>query len=133
MSEYKVVEIDFKDEQVLIDSLKQMGYEPRVCDEAIPLEGYQGDKREQKAHIILPRKQVGSASNDVGFERTEDGFKLHVSQFDRAWRTGNKIIKLKQTYAEKKIRKTVSKKSKYTIKSRTEQEGKIKLKIKVLY
>ncbi len=133
MSEYKVVEVDFKDEQVLLDSLKQMGYEPRICKEGTNLEGYQGDKREQKAHIILPRKQVGGASNDVGFERTKDGFKLHASQFDRAWRTGHKITKLRQTYAEKKITKTVSKKSKYTIKSRTEQEGKIKLKIKVLY
>lgn len=107
-----------------------MGYNPQVFKEAQQLEGYQGDKRENKAHIIIPRRQVGVSSNDVGFERSKNGFKLHASEYDAAWRTGFKIKKLKQTYAEKQIIKTIKSKSKYSIKNRIEVDGKIKMTIR---
>ncbi|MCD6435227.1 MAG: DUF1257 domain-containing protein, partial [Clostridiales bacterium] len=100
-------------------------------DMPVPLEGYRGDKREQKAHIIIPRKQVGGASNDVGFEKTECGFKLHASAFDKAWRTGNKIDQLRLNYSEKRIMKTIRKKTKFTVKSReVDKSGKIKIRIR---
>ena len=108
-----------------------MGYVPNVYDMPVPLEGYRGDKREQKAHIIIPRKQVGMSSNDVGFEQTENGWKLHASEFDRPWRTGDKIDKLRTTYSEKRIMKTIRKKTKFSVKSReVDKTGKIKIRIR---
>ena len=74
MSEYHVVETGFKDEPVLISTLKEMGYEPEIHKTAKNLYGYAGKKRDQKANIIIPRAQVGSASNDIGFERVKKGF-----------------------------------------------------------
>jgi hypothetical protein len=134
MSEYRVIDVEFRDEKVLIDALKEMGYNPTVTDESRPLQGYQGDDREQKAHIIIPRKQVGGSSNDVGFERIEKGFKLHASEFDRSWRTGEKIKTLKQTYSEKFITNKIRKNSKYSLRSRNKtKDGKIRIKIRRIY
>lgn len=109
-----------------------MGYkEIEIHKEATNLYGYQGDKRPEKAHIIIRRRFVGSASNDVGFIRENNRYRVVASGYDSAWRTGNKINKLKQTYGEKVIMKTVSKNAKYRFVSRKENEkGEIKIKVK---
>jgi hypothetical protein len=50
------------------------------------LEGYHGDMREQKAHIIIRRQHVGGSSNDIGFEKKSDGsWVAHVSDFDKSF------------------------------------------------
>ena len=123
MSEFHLIDVVFNDEDVLVQSLKEMGYTPITSVHAKPLHGYQGDKREQKAHIIIPRSQVGSASNDVGFERVGNGFKLHASEFDHQWRSGQKLKTLNKKYAEHKIGKEILKSGKYRITSRKENKN----------
>lgn len=133
ISEYHVVEIAFKDEGVLIQTLKEMGYEPSIHQNAVNLYGYQGDKREQKAHIVIPRSQVGVASNDVGFEKVDGGFVLHASEYDRSWRNGSTLKQLKQGYAENKLKKTISVLSNYHIFSRKQKEnGQIEIQLKIV-
>jgi hypothetical protein len=133
MSEYHIIEVKFKDEGVLLTTLRDMGYEPEIHSEAKHLRGFQGDKRSQKANIILPRVQVGRASNDVGFERVDGGFVLHASQFDSAWRDGAKIKALKMGYAENKLKKTVSVMSNCSIFSRKQNEkGQIEIQLRVM-
>jgi hypothetical protein len=56
-----------------------MGYQPKVNDVAQNLYGYLGDKREQKAHIIIPRSQITSASNDIGLEKVGKTYIIHTS------------------------------------------------------
>lgn len=54
-----------------------------VHEERQNLFGYQGDMRAQKAHLIIRRQNVGSASNDLGFEKKADGsWAFHVSNYD---------------------------------------------------
>jgi len=109
-----------------------MGYNPEVHSEAKHLRGFQGDKRSQKANIILPRTQVGRASNDVGFERVDGGFVLHASAFDSAWRTGAKIKTLNMTYAENKLKKSISVMSNCNIFSRKQNEnGQIEIQLRL--
>ena len=46
--------------------------------------GYMGDARAEKAHIIIRRRQLDSASNDIGFAR--DGnvvYQALISEYDR--------------------------------------------------
>ena len=132
ISEYHVVDVSFKDQPILIQTLKEMGYNPEVHEEAKNLFGYQGDKRNQKAHIIIPRKQVGNASNDIGFERVKKGFVLHASGFDQQWRTGNKLKTLNKKYTENKLKKEVGKSSSFNILSRKERkDGKIEIQLRV--
>lgn len=133
ISEFHVIEVLFKDEGILVQSLKEMGYKPDIYEKAINLRGYQGDKREQKAHIVVSRKQVGRASNDIGFERKKTGgFVLHASAYDLAWRTGKKIKQLNRTYTENKLKKTINSISNYNIISRKERkDGKIEIHLRV--
>ena len=131
MSEFHIIESEFIDKDCLIDSLTSLGYQPEVHEEAVPLHGYQGDVRKQKAHIIIPKKQVGSASNDVGFFKEGQKYKVIASEYDRLWRAGSKINKLKQVYGEKVIMKGVRQNSKFSFVSRKENEkGEIKIRVR---
>ena len=111
-----------------------MGYNNiEVHEEAQNLFGYQGDKRKQKAHIIIRKKYVGSSSNDIGFlrEKGSKKYKIIASAYDKAWRTGKKINKLKQTYGEKVIMKGIRRNSRFSFVSRKEnKKGEIKIKVK---
>ena len=132
MSEYHQVEVRFNDQGVLVKTLNDMSYHPEIHEEAKHLRGFKGDKRSQKANIVIPRKQVGPASNDVGFERVDGGFVLHASQFDHAWRDGDKIKALKMGYAENKLKKTISVMSNCNIFSRKQNEkGQIEIHLRV--
>lgn len=133
MSEFTVVDIVFSDESCLIESLKEMGYNPNVSEEAKNLYGYQGDKRIQTAHIIIPRKQVGNASNDIGFDRQGDGkYRVIISEYDTSAQTFN-MNKLKNIYAQKVIESFISNCCDYTIESKeTMADGRIKIKISSL-
>jgi hypothetical protein len=49
----------------------------------VNLYGYKGDKREQKANIIIRRNHVGNASNDIGFIKNADGtYSAIISEYD---------------------------------------------------
>lgn len=66
-------------------TLKEMGYVFEEHKEAQHLYGYMGDKRKQKANIIVRRRYVGAAANDVGFLRKSDGtYEMIISEYDRA-------------------------------------------------
>lgn len=133
MSEFTVVDIVFSDEQRLVESLNEMGFNPKIHEEAQNLYGYQGDKRVQTAHIIIPRKQIGSASNDIGFKRQGDGkYTVIISEYDNSAKTFN-LDKLKNMYAQKVIESYISNCCDYTIESKeTLDDGRIKIKISVL-
>lgn len=80
-----------------------MGYHPQVTEKPQHLEGYHGDERQQTAEIIIKRREVGGASNDVGFKKNADGsFTLIVSDYDKSSCFGAKKQKdLKCKYTEK--------------------------------
>jgi len=80
-----------------------MGFHPEVNTKAAHLEGYHGDKRVQTAEIILKRREVGGASNDVGFKKQADGtFTAIISDYDKGGNFGTKKQKeLKRIYTEK--------------------------------
>ena len=132
MSEFHVIEISLNDQQALVDALVELGYTPTVYKEAKNLYGYQGDKRSQKAHVIIPRRQVGSVSNDVGFERKSDGsFIMHLSEYDERSKTFN-VKKMKQLYAKNRITKALKKKSKYRLSNqKVEKDGRIVMRVRV--
>ncbi|KKN30858.1 hypothetical protein LCGC14_0829830 [marine sediment metagenome] len=126
MSEFTVVEVELKEEDVLVSALKQMGYKPVIHKEAVELQTYYQDRVKPKAHIVISKGQVGGYGA-VGFERQKNGFKMHIDNMDqRRFKTG----KLKQSYAEQKINKAVKRRAKFSIKSRKEEDGKIKIRLR---
>ena len=104
MSHYVECKPGFKDQQALIDALVAVGFDREqieIHEESVPLYGYQGDERSQKAHIVIRREYVGPGANDVGWERLSDGtYRAWISEYDQRHRfnaeTQNRI---RQEYA----------------------------------
>jgi len=87
VSAYVTLTVPLVDEAALIAALSDMGFgrdRIEVHGEAVQLEGYAGDRRGQRGHIVIRRQHVGPGSNDIGFERTPTGFRVHVSAYDRS-------------------------------------------------
>ena len=62
-----------KDRRLLLAALADLGYAQVEEGEALPLYGYEGDQRLETAEIVVRRRYLGAASNDVGFARTDEG------------------------------------------------------------
>lgn len=129
MSKYAEVETQYKDAELLCEALREMGYKPELHATAQHLTGYQGDKREETAEIIIPRSQVGNAANDVGFKKNANGtYGAIISQYDAganctpAWQK-----RLKSTYAEKAVMKQ-AKRGGLKFAGKTTVKGKVVLK-----
>ena len=93
MSHYCEVELEMKGSvEALVKALTQMrsrynkiftAQQVEVHAPRQSLRGYQGDVRPQKAHVIIRKRHVGEAANDLGFEKLSSGnWKMHVSEMD---------------------------------------------------
>ena len=86
MSAYVSLGTPMIDQDCLLAALTDLGLGANVVEvhpTAVALVGYEGTARAQKANIVIRRRHVGRASNDIGFERTATGFRAHVSEYDR--------------------------------------------------
>ena len=135
MSSYTRVATKLKSQSALVKALVACGFKREhieVLEKKEALRGYRGDSRKQMASIRIKgsgwghgQNRVGSSSNDLGFERLEDGtYAFHVSDFDKGnygkkWQT-----KLLQNYGREVIREVCEDQSFY-IESETEVEGEL--------
>lgn len=100
MSHYTKVRTTITDQDRLVSVLNDLGFE-HVESHASPthLYGYQGDRRPEKAEVVVRRRFIGSASNDLGFHRTSDGtFEAIISGFDRRKYDSGWLAKVAQRY-----------------------------------
>ena len=102
MSKYLVFpDIVFKDRRLLLAALATVGYPEAEEGEALPLYGYRGDQRPETAQLVVRRRRVGSASNDLGFTHTSQGYVPIVSEYDqRALQGGQLLVNLRTAYSE---------------------------------
>lgn len=130
MSEYCVVELEIEDLKTIKEVLKELGYPFEEHKVATHLYGYQNDKRDQVANIIVRRKNVGSASNDVGFLKKKNGkYELIISEYDKKCHQGKIFMeKFKQLYVTKETSKYLRKKGYKLKKTTTEEDGTITLR-----
>lgn len=128
MSSFHVVEVIFKDESLLLESLKEIGYSPEVHKEAVVLGGnYNKDK--VKAHITIPKSQFNGSYGDLGFERNKKGFVMHADHIDIK---KFKLKDLNKKYSENKLRKYVNATSRCNIFSRQEHKnGQIEIQLRM--
>jgi hypothetical protein len=106
MSAYGEFETQMTDKECLVEALHTVGYQPNVYETPQQLIGYRGDKRVQTADIVIPRSQVGGASNDVGYKLTDKGtYTAIVSDFDRGYNFGP--AKQKQVEANYAVQKNL--------------------------
>lgn len=133
MSEYHQINCELlqENEDALLKALKELGYNPEIHEKSVHLYGYEGTRREQMANIILPRSQVGAASNDIGFERLPNGkYNLHVSEFDsRRWKEF--FPKLIKKYGIHTITKLTTTGDYSLVEYGIQQDGTIRIRVRV--
>ncbi len=84
MSKFEELRTILTDEHFLVEALSDLGYSPEVSQDGLSLYGYLGDERPEKANIIIRRRQLNSASNDIGFTRDASGvYRALISEYDR--------------------------------------------------
>lgn len=109
---------------------------------AVNLEGFGGDKREQTAEIVIPRRAVGGAANDIGFKLQEDGtYEAIISEYDQGngqarrskhWNqrgySSTWLGKLNQRYAYHNLKEELSAGG-FFIESECEEDGEILMEV----
>ena len=73
--------------ELLLAALAELGYlrEQVELGEALPLFGFGGDRREEVAEVVVRRRWLHRASNDLGFTRTPAGYVPIVSEWDAGY------------------------------------------------
>jgi hypothetical protein len=105
MSKYlQYNDIVFKDRRLLVAALADLGYSEVEEGTDLALFGYRGDQRPETAEIVVRRKHLGSASNDLGFIRTAGGYVPIVSEYDqRTLHNGHFLVNLRAAYSERVV------------------------------
>jgi hypothetical protein len=105
MSKYLAYpEIVFRDRLLLLASLTELGFAEIEEGDDLPLYGYHGDRRPETASLVVRRQHIGSASNDLGFARTADGYFPVISEYDKsALLAGQFLPRLRVAYAERVV------------------------------
>ena len=83
MSHFTRVKTEITDLGCLLEALADMGFDEVETGTNLGLYGYEGRLREERADVVIRRKFVGSASNDIGFHLEPDGtYQAIVSEYD---------------------------------------------------
>jgi hypothetical protein len=105
MSKYLVFEdFAFKDRRLLLAALTNLGYRDVEEGAALTLFGYRGDQRTETAQIVVRRRHLSPASNDLGFTHTAQGYVPILSEYDqRVLHGGRFLVQLRTSYSERVI------------------------------
>jgi hypothetical protein len=109
MSKYLRVKTQFKDEDTFREALEaacnERGIQYEAHEEPVRLVGYQGDRRDERAHYVIRRGYVGGASNDLGFRREDGEVVAVISKYDTR-NEGQRILDhVKREYARRMVTK----------------------------
>jgi hypothetical protein len=114
-----------------VQALVDLGFDRKVIEvhaEATSLYGYHGDRRPEKANVIIRREHVGSSSNDLGWVRGEDGrFTAIISDFDSSRYNQAWIKKLTGRYVVNVGKQRLAAKGFKTVQELTDEAGKVHL------
>jgi len=130
MSAYKKIECEIVDKNSLLNALSSLGFKPICYTEAEQLTGYKGDKRNEKANIVIPKEQVNhftGASNDIGFlwDAKNKKYEMIVSDYDQAHKMHDRII---QSYVKVVLEEALAKNG-FKIKVNVEDEALLQRRI----
>lgn len=131
MSKYMAFESEaFANRELLVEALKEMGFETITEGKDIPLDGW--DKRDNRvADVIIRRRDVKNMHllGDIGFQKTAKGYVAVVDDMDLDYRLGCDFVRRLQTqYHEATARKMAKKLNGTLIKERVGSTVKIRVK-----
>ena len=134
MSHFTRLKTRLTDRPALVQALADVGYRlVETHDTPQTLYGYRGDKRAEQAEVIIRRKHVGPASNDLGFRRTAAGsFEAIISAFDRRQHSQAWLDRLTQRYAYHVARAKLQEQGFDLVSEETARDGRIHLVLRRL-
>ena len=134
MSHYTVLRTQFTDIPALVKALADLGHRHvEVHEPAVHLHGFRGDRRQQTAEVIIRRRHVGLASNDIGFKRNPDGaFDAIISGYDRRKYSREWLDRLRQRYAYQAARLKLEEQGFQLAEERVTEQGQIHLVLRRL-
>jgi hypothetical protein len=105
LSKYEETATEIRDAANLIAALSELGFQAEFHPAGAPLIGYEGFERSEQANVIVRRRQIGEASNDIGFVRKPNGtFAAVLSEYDRGIGFDEKWLgRVHQIYKEKRL------------------------------
>ncbi len=133
MSAFKLIKCSIKDLDLLLKALKELGFDPKIYDEAVNLRGYLNDSRDQMANIVIPKEQINKlftkASNDLGFiyNPETESYDMICSEYDQKLNINGRI---KQAYAKVVLEEALQSQY-FSVESNSEDELRQRKQIKV--
>ena len=145
MSHYTLVKSEITDIDCLVKALKHMGFKDHMIEVspavAMPLKGYRGDVRGQRAHVRIKgsgwghsQNYVGGLSNDLGWEFCADGStNFHVSDYDVRKYNKKWQAQLLQHYGVEKVRALAEENQFSEVLEETTEEQQIHLRFESIF
>lgn len=132
MSHFTVLNTRLTDREALVEALGDLGFRKvEVNDTPKKLKGWLGDNRIQTAEVIIRKKHVGFASNDIGFKMKPDGtYQALISDFDRPRFDKEWIEKLTQRHAYHLARRKLTEKGFDVVEESVERDGRIHITLR---
>lgn len=130
MSKYLTfTDVVFTNRALLLATLADLGYAQIEEGESLALYGYRGDERAERAQLVVRRRHIGSASNDLGFAHNHEGYTPIISEYDQRTLHGGKFLARLRTAYNERVVGQMKERLRGTL--RREQQGStIKLKIR---
>lgn len=134
MSRFCTVMTQFKDRTALIAALVETGNwsieQIEIHNTPQNLFGYKGDQRTEVANIIIRRKFIGIASNDIGLVLGKDNcYEIIVSKYDQSKYGTKWISQLKGNYVYHKLKQDQEGRGRRVSRTRCPQTGKQRIEI----
>jgi hypothetical protein len=129
MSHFTTIRTKLIAKDHLLSALEDLGFKD-VESHAAPsrLFGYQGDARPELAEIIIRRKYLGPASNDIGFLKSTDGtFQAIISEYDRRKYSHSWMQKIQCRYAYHATKEALSSEGFSLVEEEQQQDGTLHL------
>lgn len=130
MSHYNKIKTQLKCKDSILKALDKLGFgkdKLRVHDTAQHLEGYEGRQRPEKAEIIIPRRHVGGAANDIGFKKQSDGtYEAIISDYDKRRYGTEWQGKLQKHYSVEQTKKAFTANG-WSYQERKDSKGRVQL------
>src|SRR2546428_11198804 len=103
MSKYANTVTALREEEYLVEALREMGYRPEVHPQGAKLNSYYSEQEAKVAHVIIRRRELPGAYGDIGFVRQPDGrFAMVCDEVDEHTGYGAKWLGwVQQAYKEK--------------------------------
>jgi hypothetical protein len=126
MSHYTTIRTEFTDLETLAESVHSLGFQAEKGN-ALSLYDYAGVER-GKADLVIRRKHLEKLSNDIGFRKVGNKYKVVISDYDEARLGKSKFLRqLTQRYNYLKVKKETAHQGLKLIREETRADGTIEI------